>query len=170
MTHNVRPELAALLVPIDRLRPHPDNPNNGDTDAIVESLRRNGLYRPVVAWRQPDGTGVILAGNHTYAAALSLHWTHLAATWVDADDPDDARRIMLADNRYAQLARMDDGALAELLQSLDTLDGTGYTDPDLDRILARVDRPYTPDTRPTCPGCGKPLPLPHMCHTLSVIH
>lgn len=124
--------LSTVTKPWGELKPHPDNPRNGDTDAIAESLRVNGQYRPIVITE--DGT--ILAGNHTYAAAGELGWDTLDAV-VLAIDPHstEAKRIMLADNRTADLGRYDDGLLAGLLALLDDAEGgllgTGYDADDL---------------------------------------
>jgi ParB-like chromosome segregation protein Spo0J len=87
-------------VPLDRLKPHPSNPRRGDVEAIAESLRVNGQYRPIVV-RKSDG--VILAGNHTAAAAKRLGWESVSAVLVDADEAT-SLRILLADNRTADLA------------------------------------------------------------------
>ena len=45
------PDLKALLVPVDEVQPHPNNWNNGDTEAIAESIEVNGMYRPLYAQR-----------------------------------------------------------------------------------------------------------------------
>lgn len=128
--------LTAESVAIDSLRPHPHNPRNGDTDAIQESLRVNGQYKPIVV--ADDGT--ILAGNHTYAAAAALGWDAISVVRLPvAADSEAATRIMLADNRTSDLGRYDDAQLAELLQLLDAdtgLIGTGYDSDDLSDLLA----------------------------------
>lgn len=129
------PTLAPLLEDPDTLTPHPDNPKCGDTDAIAESIETNGLYRPLYA---QTSTGHILAGNHAYHAALELGATTLPVIWLDVDDTT-ARRILLADNRTADLGRYDDALLIDLLLAIDQTDhltGTGYTHDDLGLLLA----------------------------------
>lgn len=156
--HGIRPEIAHLAVPIDQLTPDPENPNDGDVEAIADSLRRHGQYRPHVAWVRPEGPDVMLAGNTTYAAALSLGWTHLAVTPLVADTRDEAVRIMLGDNRYARLGRMNTAQEVELLQGLPDLAGTGYVDADLADLLRELDRaavsPIAPDVDPD-PGARR---------------
>lgn len=134
-------------MPVGELRPYAANPRNGDTDAIRDSLQAHGQYRPIVARK---GTGEILAGNHTYAAALELGWGRIAATFVDVDDQE-AARIVLVDNRTTDLARYDDGALAGLLGSLPELAGTGFDDGDLAQLVASLDRDNSGDTTPGLP-------------------
>lgn len=135
--------LASEYVDIDSLRPHQRNPRNGDIDVIAESLRINGQYRPIVIAR--DGT--ILAGNHTYMAAMSLGWETLAVVRLDVDAASDAAyRIMLADNRTADLGNYDNGVLAQLLthmSEVDSLLGTGYDDRALADLLTEIDAPLT---------------------------
>lgn len=125
-----------LLVPADQIKPHPMNPNNGDTEEIMLSMRRNGVYRPVYVQKS---TGWILAGHHVYAALLELGAESVPVAWVDCDAKT-ADRIVAADNRIAQLARMDDAVLVQLLQGLDgDLAGTGYSDDDMAKLLGALD-------------------------------
>lgn len=135
-THNLTTEHANITT----LTPHPDNPRNGDTDTIAESLRVNGQFRPIVVAR--DGT--ILAGNHTYAAAMQLGWEQLDVVRLDVDPAsDDAKAVMLADNRTADRAWYDTGLLVALLDELAAsergLAGTGYEDDDLDQLRRVLD-------------------------------
>jgi ParB-like chromosome segregation protein Spo0J len=119
-------------VPVEKLTPYPGNARQGDIGMISESLRVNGQFRPIVVNRP---TGQILVGNHTYAAAVALGWSEVAVTFVDVDE-DEARRIVLVDNRTADLGTYDDEQLTDLLSSLSRdLTGTGYTLDDLDELL-----------------------------------
>lgn len=110
---------------LDELHPHPANPNRGDVPAIMESLTRHGQYRSVVA--NKDGT--LLAGHHVWYAAKELNLPTLRVDVVDADEQSQ-RRILLADNRIAELGPGPDmERLLEVLMSIgDDLGGTGYDD------------------------------------------
>ena len=138
--------LADLTVPLEQLRHYSRNPRRGRVDVIAESLARNGQYRPVVANRR---TGEVLAGNHTLAAAQHLGWTELAVTWVDVDE-EQAARIVLVDNKASDLAQNDDATVIELLQLLPDLEGTGFYDKDLAALLADTEpvRLTDPDEAP----------------------
>ena len=81
--------LAGLAVAVDTLVPYGANPRRGDVSRIAESLSVNGQYRPIVVREQ---TREVLAGNHTLAAAKSLGWGEIAATFVSCDD-EQAKRI-----------------------------------------------------------------------------
>jgi site-specific DNA-methyltransferase (adenine-specific) len=139
--------IAELAVPIKTLRPYKGNPRVGDIATIRESLERNGQYRPIVVRR---ATNEVLAGNHTLLAARELGWQEIAATFVDVD-AEQARRIVLVDNRANDRAGYDDEALAKLLQAIQDLAGTGWTSGELDRLLdslARSGEDAARDTEP----------------------
>lgn len=139
MTENIPATLQKLVVPIGAVKQRKHNPRRGDVDLIAESLERNGQYRPIVV-NKP--TGEILAGNHCHQAATKLGWKHIAVTFVDVDE-DEAARIVLADNRTADLGDYDEQILAAILSDMPDLTGTGYTEDDLDALLKSVsDEPY----------------------------
>lgn len=126
-------------IPIAELKQFPGNPNEGDVDAIAESLAENGLFEPVIVQKS---TGYILSHNHVAQAAEKLDWSHLDGIRVDVDDTR-AKKIVAAANRTAELSKRNDFLLAELLSDLadsDTgLEGTGYDDRFLDDLMARVE-------------------------------
>jgi ParB-like chromosome segregation protein Spo0J len=149
------------LVEIERLRPHPDNPRQGDVGAIHESIEANGFYGALVVQRS---SAHVLVGNHRLQAALHAGENELPVIWVDVDD-DRARRIMLADNRSGDLASYDESRLVELLEELALgeggLEGTGWDGDELDRLLRDAEPPEgfkevdeTIDTQYACPKCG----------------
>lgn len=117
------------------LKEYPNNARVGDVDALAESLKANGQYRPVVVQKS---TNYVLAGNHLVKAAQKIGWTKIDAVVVDVDE-DAATRIVLSDNRTAELGTYNEEALAELLASLDNFDGTGYKMEDLDDLIASVE-------------------------------
>jgi ParB-like chromosome segregation protein Spo0J len=148
--------LVTERVHVSTLRPYPANARNGDTDAIAESLRANGQFRPIVV----SSDGVVLAGNHTMFAAMELGWEELDIVRLPiTGDSNEAAKIVLADNRTADRARYDDGLLLELLRSLDgDLYGTAFDSDDLaalahlavptdlDALAAVVGKPTDEDT------------------------
>lgn len=136
-------------VPIGSLQPHPRNPRRGDVGAIQASIGHHGFYGTVVAQRS---TRRILAGNHRWLAAQAAGLTEVPVAWVDVDD-EQAERILLVDNRANDLASYDDGALLDLLRELqatdDGLAGTGFDDAAMDALLAEsVGRPAATDDAP----------------------
>lgn len=118
-------------VPIADLNPHPHNPNVGDVEAIRESIRVNGFWGAVIARELPDGSFQALAGWHRAQAAAAEGYEEIPVTFVQADDVL-AVRILLADNETARRGVYDRDVLAGLLDSLESLDGTGFGLDDLD--------------------------------------
>lgn len=115
-------ELVPIGGDVDILKEHPQNPNKGDMDAIAESVDANGWYGAITAQRS---TGYILAGNHRYRTALQKGATEIPTLWRDVDD-ETAIRILLADNETARRGEIDEALLEQLLEGLETLEGTGY--------------------------------------------
>ena len=124
-----------VLVPVGELKGYDKNPRKGNVQAIAQSLEINKQYRPIVV---QQSTKKILAGNHTWKAAKSLGWEEIAVVFVDVND-EEAKRIVLADNRTNDLADYDGQILAELLRDLGTSDGTGYSASDMDALLKNLD-------------------------------
>jgi DNA modification methylase len=122
------------MVAVDQIHPHPQNARQGDTGAICESIKTNGFYRPIVV---QVSTGNILAGNHAHRAAVMLGMEMVPVAWIDCDD-ETALRILLVDNRTNDLASYDNAALADLLQSLPSLEGTGFDAEALQELLENL--------------------------------
>lgn len=122
-------------VAIGSLIAYPTNPRRGDIDAIASSLAAHGQYRPIVV---QTNTNFVLAGNHTLKAAKKLGWKKIKITRVDVSE-EQARKIVLADNRMTDLAGYNEPLLKSLLNALPELDGTGFTASEvetLDRLLS----------------------------------
>lgn len=132
--------LTTEYVSVAALIPHPDNPRRGKVEPIKESLETTGQYRPIVVSRS---TGHVLAGNHTLKAAISLGWGEIAVNYLDGLTPAQERRIMLADNRTADMGTYDDEALLAALQAYmedeDDLIGTGYDLDDLETLQVVIE-------------------------------
>jgi len=151
------PALTVKRLSLSELRAFPGNPRRGDLTAIARSLRAHGQYRPIVV---NESTMEILAGNHLAEAARDLGWTDVDAVLVCAT-AEQARQIVLADNRTSDLATYDSEELAALLLQVGDLEAACYSERDLDRLLDDVGRscllgdeadlgpaPAEPKTRP----------------------
>ena len=135
-----------IEVPTADLNTYITNPRIGNTTEIAKSLTISGQYRAIVV-NKGTHTGrpmEVLAGNHTLMAARDLGWDTITAHIVDVDN-DQAARIVLADNRTADLGTYDNDVLASLLDDLPDLDGTGYTPEDLDLLTDHTSGPLSLD-------------------------
>lgn len=158
------PHLVAETRPVKvgKLQTFHRNPRRGNIAAIADSLKTTGQYKPIIV-NKGTHTGrphEVLAGNHTLQAARTLHWETVLASYVDVDD-ETANRIVLADNRTADLGDYDDDLLASLLKDLPTFAGTGYTSSDLDALLRDQPTalPYTPEEAEAAPDFDETPPV-----------
>lgn len=155
-------DLLPLLTPVHELREYPGNARRSNVDQLAESLTVNGQYRPVLYQRS---TGHVLSGNHTLAAAKRLGWRQLAAVAIDVDD-DQAARIVLVDNRTADLGTTDQLLVLQMVEEVG-LSGTGYDGKALAELLRLRDAPAWPTFDEdaadgmellTCPRCSMSFP------------
>lgn len=134
-------DLKIETVQLAAIHQHPDNPNNGDMDALEESMEVNGFFAPITLQRS---TGAILAGNHRYMVALRRGMKELPAIYLDVTD-EQAKRIMLADNQITRLGFDDEGQLLNALTDLYATDlslhGTGFDMDDLRKLEKDINEP-----------------------------
>ena len=144
------------LAPCGEVKPHPRNPNRHPPQQIalfVDVLHRVGLRAPVIVSKR---SGYIVKGHGTREALIACGCSKLPVVFQDFADDEEEVRFMIADNRLAELAFVDESDLRALLAELDgATSGTGFTDEDLVE-LAKADEepePETPDeVTPTLPG------------------
>lgn len=142
-THNIG---TPQRVPLTDLNLHPQNPRQGDTQAIKDSMLANGVFNPLVV-NKGDKTGrpmEVLAGNHRLKALRELAaehpddnaWGEVDVYLVDVDE-ERATKILLSDNRTSDFGTYDDKLLLEMLETIDhDLDGSGYGYDNLEDLMA----------------------------------
>lgn len=132
------------------LVPHPRNPNRHcakQIDLLARIIRHQGWRNPIVVSAR---SGFVVAGHGRLQAALQLG---VAVVPVDVQEfatEADEWAHLVADNRIAELAEMDQDGLGDLLRDLGEvedfdLDLTGFDDADLAALLAE---PTTGETDP----------------------
>lgn len=134
-------EPAAVWVPLEQLQPWPRNPRRAQPVAkVADSIKRWGWGSVILA--RPDGQ--IIAGHTRYQAAQRLGLERVPVRYLDLS-PAEAHALALADNRLGELALWDEDGLGGVLDDLaatDTsLEGLGWTQAELDKLLARVAGP-----------------------------
>jgi ParB-like chromosome segregation protein Spo0J len=142
-------------VAIKSLTPDPENArthSRRNIEAIAGSLSAFGQRRPLVVWGH-----IVIAGNGTLKAAMSLGWEKIEITRVPQDwEHDQARAYALADNRTAELAEWDSGILANQLVELDAV---GWDISDFG--FPALEPPLNPEPSNDitegflCPTCGR---------------
>lgn len=110
------------MVSVDLLLLDPQNVrkhNERNLDSIKSSLVRFGQQKPIII----DGDMKVVAGNGTLQAAKSLGWDEIASVKTNLVG-NEAIAFAIADNRTAELAEWNAGALVGVLKQLQ-VDGNG---------------------------------------------
>jgi ParB-like chromosome segregation protein Spo0J len=151
-------------VGIDEVRRHPKNARAGNVEAIKASIRANGFYGRLLVRK---ATMEICLGNHRWQAMRELGAKKVPVEVLDITERE-ALKILAVDNRASDLAGYDEARLADLLKSIQAegdLVAVGYSDDDLERIVASLEPKVAPgdfkDLDPGgmhlvrhCPKCG----------------
>ena len=133
--------LRSLAVGMKTLKHDPKNArehSDRNLDLIEASLRQYGQVKPIVV-RKSDN--IIVAGNGTFLAALSLGWKQIACIFVDFDETT-STGYAIADNRSSELAEWNPEILKEHLDELSKadfdLDAVGFTNHELDEMIKQA--------------------------------
>lgn len=132
---------AIQTITTSELHPNPWNTNVVSPDnqlKIEASLKRFGMFKPLVCRTLEDGSIEILGGQHRWEAAKSLGIEKVSIVNLGRIDDKKAKEISLVDNgRYGA----DDGfKLNELLRELgDITEFTPFTDSDITQLMASTE-------------------------------
>lgn len=140
------------IVPVDSLKPHPQNANATDPERLERSVEAHGVYRAIVV----SSDDFILAGNHTWAGAIKdgAKTITIHRLPIPHDHPQ-ALEILLVDNPPPGAQKYDNGLLLDLLREVESTQGdfsaTGFEQSDVDALLAQIekDQKSTLDPDPT---------------------
>lgn len=121
---------------IDSLLENPRNPNEHPDDQIrrlMASLAARGQYRPLLARAQ---NRMLIAGHGVRLAAKRLGWVTINVALWDVDQ-ETADRVMLGDNRLAQLSVADEDRVSELLREIPEADwlSVGFSTDEAGKLL-----------------------------------
>lgn len=132
------PEVAAVWVDIDQLKPWKDNPrdNSETVDELAASIKRFGFGQPIVA-RKADGE--VIAGHTRILAARKLGLPRVPVRFMDLD-PAEAHLLAIADNRIPERSRWKAPELGAVLKDLQFREanltkGTGLSDAEVKRLI-----------------------------------
>lgn len=105
-------DLASLKSPETNPRLHPER----QLKEMERSLDMFGQYRPLVV----DENRTVLAGNGTHAAMVRLGWKTCTIITIPNLSEKDRNKLMLADNRIADLGSTDFNVVDEILRGMDS--------------------------------------------------
>jgi hypothetical protein len=109
--------LSIVYRPIDEIRPNPRNPRKHSRSQIkrlARIIQELGVISPLLV----DRDGNLLAGHARYEACQRLGLTEVPTISLEHLDRNQARALMLADNKLAELSTWNEVLLAEHLKEL----------------------------------------------------
>lgn len=142
----------AKLVDVTDLVPNPRNPNkHGDKQVamLAKIIRHQGWRAPITVSKR---SGFIVTGHGRLEAAKLLQVQTVPVDFQDFATEADEWAHLVADNRIAELAEIDNEGLASLLRDLDAVEGfdldvSGFDKEEaaevLDAITSPTDTTYT---------------------------
>ncbi len=119
------------------LREYENNPRINDkaVEAVAESIKQFGFRVPVVI----DKNNVIIAGHTRVKAAKRLDMSSVPCVVADDLTPEQVKAYRLADNKTAELAEWDIGALEKELADLTAFDMDAFGFETLPEIMDMLD-------------------------------
>jgi len=146
-------DLRIVYVPLSDLKLHERNPKNHNIEALNDSVERFGYVSPIIV---DDTTGKVVAGHGRIETLQKLKAEGKVApsrVKVDGDewlvpvihgiafrDQKEAEAYLLADNKLAEIGGWFSDALTEILKDhADNIEGIGFTQAELNQILADFD-------------------------------
>lgn len=131
------------IVKIDELKPNPKNPNThpeNQIEILAKVIEQQGWRQPIKVSKR---SGYIVSGHGRYQAALFLGVSSAPVDFQDYETEEQELADLLADNRIAELAEIDNKMLSELFSELSETDIdisiSGYTDSEIQGIFNSLD-------------------------------
>lgn len=132
-----------VMIPIDKLNPHPDNPRKelGDLSELVESIKSKGVlqnltvvpYYSKVQKRVMDGLYTILIGHRRASAAKLAGLTELPCSIVDMSYEDQIATMLVENMQRSDLTVWEEGKGVQMMINLgksvkDISEMTGFSE------------------------------------------
>lgn len=134
------------MMPIESVIPNPRNPNTHPDKQIkllAKIINTQGWQAPITVSKR---SGFIVRGHGRLLAAQLLNLETVPVDLQDYESEAAEWADLIADNRLAELATIDDSLLAELLKEADDMvELTGYTANEIDRILGEAESSVVQD-------------------------
>ncbi|MEA2625921.1 MAG: ParB family transcriptional regulator, chromosome partitioning protein [Candidatus Binatota bacterium] len=129
------------LVPLERIRPNPDQPRRHFDESslaeLAQSIQERGLLQPVIVKSEGQGRFLLLAGERRYRASKIAGLSSIPALVRD----DDPLEIAMIEN----LQREDLTPLEEAFGMAQLIEQHGYTHSDIAGLIHKS-RPYVSNT------------------------
>lgn len=129
----------------ESILPYDKNPRNNtkSVEVVCRSITEYGWQQPIVV----DKDLIIIVGHTRHQAAQQLGLTEVPVLIADNLSEEQARAYRIMDNRSGEFSDWDNtlliDELTDLLDNVDDLDITGFTERDLFEMTHDDDNPYT---------------------------
>ena len=125
------------LLNINDIKLNPDNPNKHPENQLKmlgEVIKGNGWRQSVTISRLSH---LVVKGHGRILAAKMLNLCEIPVEYQEYSNKDEEMADLLADNRIAELAEMDNDMLCSIINDMDEylLDFTGFTSDEISVIL-----------------------------------
>lgn len=127
------------IVDIEKVVPNPRNPNqhsDSQIELLAKIIKAQGWRAPVTVSTR---SGMIVRGHGRLAAARLLNLPKVPVDYQDYATEEEEYADLIADNRLAELADLDNRMLLDLIEEIDTgeidIELTGYTEKDIQNII-----------------------------------
>lgn len=139
------------IVDVAALVPNPKNPNTHPDNQIQllgRIIRETGWRAPITVSKR---SGFIVKGHGRLAAALLEGFKEVPVDYQHYDSEAQEYADLVADNRIAELAEIDQKMLADIFADIDTgeipLELTGYTEDEVEDIVTALSEALHKDHR-----------------------
>ena len=127
------------MVPIQELKPHPQNANKHSTEQIrllAKIIESSGFRNPVCV---SNLSGFIIKGHARLEVAKKLGMKEVPVDYQNFASPEEELSDLLADNRISELAELSIPDVREILKTLDAahrdLELTGFSQDDFLKMI-----------------------------------
>ena len=129
------------LVEVSELKPNPGNPNqhsDGQIELLAKIIKSTGWRAPITVSKR---SGLITKGHGRRMAAMRAGLKYAPVEYQDYASEEEEHADLLADNRIAELANMDEDKLTAMLKEMQDMaddfdmDLTGYDEAALAELL-----------------------------------
>lgn len=130
------------IVAIEKLIPNPKNPNthpDAQIQALGRIIRQTGWRAPITVSKR---SGFIVKGHGRLAAAKLEGLTEVPVDYQNYTNEAEEYADLVADNRIAELAEIDNKLLADIFADIDTgeipMELTGYTEDEVESLVTAL--------------------------------
>lgn len=128
------------MMPIERIVPNPKNPNkhpDKQIELLAKIIEAQGWRTPITVSKR---SGYVVRGHGRLMAARLLGCETVPVDVQSYESEAAEYADLIADNRIAELANIDDKMMAELLSEMDSMtEFTGFTPEEIDKMIAETE-------------------------------